>query len=285
MDQVLNWAIKELKKAKIDSAALDAEVLLSFVLKKDKTFLFSNSEKKLTNRQLEKFKKLILRRRKFEPIAYIINNKEFYGLDFYVDKNVLIPRPETELMVEESIKIIGNSKRRIILIDVGTGSGCVLISILRQIPDFAGMAWGIDFSRGALKIARKNAQKYGVLGRTQFVYSNLLENIKFKKNKKYIITANLPYLTNNQYEKLPSEIKKYEPKSALIGGKDGSDYYQKLFLSLASAELTRGSIILLEIDPSQKKSIKKFIKKYFPKTRIEIKKDLARRDRLVIIKL
>ncbi|MEA3272745.1 MAG: peptide chain release factor N(5)-glutamine methyltransferase [Patescibacteria group bacterium] len=239
--QALIWAIKQLKTS--NSPALDAEALLSFVLKKDKTFLFAHSEKKLTSNQLEKFKKLIVRRAKHEPVAYITNNKEFYGLNFYVDENVLIPRPATESMVEKALKIISNSKRPITLIDVGTGSGCIMISILKWIPASAGMTRGgagmtvvaIDSSKEALKIAQKNAKKHDVANRVKFVYSNLLE--KIKTNDNILITANLPYLTTEQYKNLPPEIKKYEPKSALVAGKDGMRYYKKLFKQIKTLNL------------------------------------------------
>ncbi|NQU83918.1 MAG: peptide chain release factor N(5)-glutamine methyltransferase [Parcubacteria group bacterium] len=310
--QALGWAIKKLnppslklrRTRKLNSPVLDAEVLLSFILKKDKTFLFAHPEKKLTAKQLEKYKKIITRRAKHEPVAYITNDKEFYGLDFYVDKNVLIPRPETELIVDEAIKIIKDSKHKILLVDIGTGSGCVAVSIVKNTKI---KAVAIDYSKPALKIAKKNAEKHGVASRIQFVYSNLLENIKLRNYEnneitKTIITANLPYLTTEQYKKLSPDIKKYEPRSALVGGKDGLRYCRELLRDVDSRLSLAGDlpqvrrswndkgrhgndvIVLLEIDPHQAKPIKKIIKEILPKAEVEIKIDLAKRDRLVAIK-
>lgn len=283
---ILSWAVGKLKKVEIDSAVLDAEVLLGFVLKKDKTFLFAHPDKNIKTQEYKKIKKYVSRRVKREPIAYITNNKEFYGLDFCVDKNVLIPRPETELMVDEAIKIIWDSKRPITLIDVGTGSGCIPISILKWIPAFVGMAAGVDFSKPALKIARINAKKNNVASRVKFVHSNLLEKIKVKKN--ILITANLPYLTTEQYKNLPLEIKEYEPRSAIVGGEDGLRYYRELLKQIKKMYSPNKSEddkmwVLLEIDPTQAKPIKELIKKYFPNAKIQIKKDLAGLNRLVVV--
>jgi release factor glutamine methyltransferase len=295
INQSLNWAIKELKKAKINSAVLDAEALLGLTIKKPKEWILTHPEAELKSQE---YKKLIKRRVKHEPVAYIIKTKEFFGLEFFVDKNVLIPRPETELMVEKVLEIIKSEKTKN-LIDIGTGSGCIPISILKWIPAFAGMtATAIDYSTKALQVARKNAEKHKV--KIKFLKGDLLSPIKKLPNGKIIITANLPYLSDSQYKKLLPEIKKYEPKSALVAGKDGLDYYRKLLTNLSLIILTppnlpfkkmgrerRGNdiITLLEIDPAQTKKIKKIIKKIFPRAKVEIQKDLAKRDRLVIIKI
>jgi len=306
INQSLNWAIKELKKAKINSAVLDAEVLFGFSIKKPKEFLFAHPDYKLKTHELKNIKKYIARRKKHEPIAYIIGTKEFYGLNFLVDKNTLIPRPETEMMVENAIKIATTEiqksrntekKARINLIDVGTGSGCIPISILKQSP-VKITTTAIDYSAKALKIARKNSAKHKV--KIKFLKGDLLLPIKKLPTGEIVITANLPYISESQYKKLSPEIKKYEPKSALIAGKDGLDYYRELLANLSLFFLTPPNLpfkkmggerhgnditILLEIDPSQSTKIKETINKIFPDAKVEIQKDLAKRDRLVIIKI
>ena len=202
----------------VDSSALDADILLSFVLKKSKEFLYTYPEKKLTKNQLAKFNQLINRRLKREPVAYLINRKEFYGLDFYVDKNVLIPRPLTESLVEQVIKEVGNKKATIA--DIGTGSGCIAIALKKHLPQ--ATIYATDISPAALKVAKKNAKKHRV--KIKFLKGDLLKpflpsrkatrpgRVAFKKID--IIIANLPYLIKNQ---IKNELK-YEPKTALLGG-------------------------------------------------------------------
>jgi release factor glutamine methyltransferase len=312
INQALNWAIKELKKVKINSAVLDAEVLLSFAIKKPKEWILTHPD---YNLKTQEYKKLIKRRAKHEPVAYITRTKEFFGLNFFVDKNVLIPRPETELMVEKALEIIKGSKRNINLIDIGTGSGCIPISIIKnnvtvcydrsKLLHSNFKIFAVDFSANALQIARKNAAKHKV--KIKFLKGNLLKPL-FSYSRELeigniIITANLPYLSDSQYKKLPPEIKKYEPRSTLVAGKDGLDYYKELLLSFQRKLESRNRnwipgqarndgwmrgndiVLLLEIDPAQTKKIKKLIGKILPNAKTEIQKDLAKRDRLVIIKI
>ena len=284
--QALLWAIKILQKNKISSPALDAEILLSFSIKKPKEFLYAHSEKNLTTTQSRLFKKLIARRAKHEPVAYIIGHKYFYGLDFFVNKNVLIPRPETELLIEETLKSkILNLKSAII--DVGTGSGAIAVTLARHLPNTKIFA--TEISPGAIKVARKNARHHKVA--ITFLRGDLLEpflNLKSKISnlKSLIIVANLPYGWKAWKNTSSAETRglKFEPRIALFTGKNGLELYEKLLqqikLLIASRQLP--IISLFEIDPGQTKSTKTIIKKYFPAAKIEIKKDLAGRDRLVI---
>ncbi|MCX6778734.1 MAG: peptide chain release factor N(5)-glutamine methyltransferase [Candidatus Magasanikbacteria bacterium] len=285
----LSWGYQKLKK-KSTSAILDSEVLLAMILKKSKEFLYTYPEHNLTATQLTKFKKLINQRAKGAPIAYLLGYKEFFGLNFIVNKNVLIPRPDTELLVEEVTgqikKTEGNKK--IILIDAGTGSGCIPVvigkrsfdSVLRTPLRMTILA--TDISASALTVARHNAQKNKV--KIKFFQGNLLEplsKILYKNSKAQIfITANLPYLTTKQMKE--KTIQK-EPRLALYGGKDGLELYQKLLQQIQNLKLTPATIFL-EIDPSQKQKILTLIKKILPNAKAEIKKDLAKKNRLVIIK-
>ncbi len=277
VDRLIQWVVKKIIAS--DSPVLDSEVLLSFVFKKPKEFLLAHPEFELSKKQTVQFKKLIARRAKGEPVAYLIGHKEFYGLDFEVNKKVLIPRPETELMAEEVVKEINGQKKNI-LVDIGTGSGCIPIAILKNTKQIKCFA--IDISTAALTVAKRNVKKHNV--KIKFLRGNLLEPManQFESvgDQKIIITANLPYLTVKQYRQNPSL--RFEPKSALVASKNGLALYEKL-LQQISALLKTHITLFLEIDPSQSRGIEKIIKKYLPQAEVKIKNDYAGKNRLVII--
>lgn len=291
INRVLVWATNKLKKNKIVSPTLDAEILLAFTLKKPKEFLFTHPEKKLATGQFNKFKKLISRRAKHEPVAYLTSHKSFYGLDFFVDKNVLIPRPDTEILVEETIKQL-NSQFSILnsaVVDVGTGSGAVAISLAKNLP--GAKIFATEISPNTLAVARKNARHHKVA--VTFLRGNLLEPL-LKRIMNYesrimelIVVANLPYLVTKQWQKTQPEVKKYEPRQALDGGKDGLRYYKQLLQQIKKIATSYKLQVtnLLEIDPSQTKPISKLIHASFPAAKIQIKKDLAERDRIVVFEI
>ena len=305
--QALVFGTEKLKKIKINSAVLDAEILLSWILKKPKEFIYAHPEKIINSQQLTKFRKLINQCAKGMPIAYLTGHKEFYGLNFLVNKDTLIPRPETELMVEEVLKQIKNDKiKNFTLIDVGTGSGCIPICLVKifysVIPAQAGIQEdlriiGLDISKKVLLIACRNAKLHKVNNKIKFIKSNLLKNILCivgaihelplqGNNTHLIITANLPFLSKKIYRQNYNNLK-YEPKSALIAGKDGLKYYCQLLKQIQS-RITYYSLpitLFLEIDPSQKNQMRFLIKKHLPIAKIEFKKDLAGLNRLIVIKL
>jgi release factor glutamine methyltransferase len=299
-------ANKILDKQKIPSSALDAEILLAFVLGKPKEYLLIHPKNKLTAKQFNKFKQLIGRRAKHEPVAYITGHKEFFGLDFLINKNVLIPRPETEILIEEANnyfkQLTTNDKRQINFIDIGTGSGCIAVSIAKTInhpkPPFTKGGEGgfcplvkggrgdfkiyaTDISKAALKIAKLNARRHDVLGQINFLQGDLLKPLIKIHNS--IIVANLPYLTTKEWQNSQPEIRKYEPRGALDGGLDGLKYFHELFQQLETYQPRKLKTIILEIGWNQATKIKNLAKKYLPGYKMEIKKDLAGFDRLVII--
>lgn len=279
----LKKATKKLQKSS-SSPALDAEVLLAYILKKDRSFLFSHFGKNLTKRQYERYKKLIARREKYEPIAYITKHKEFFGLDFYVDKRVLIPRPETETLIEEVLKAKKTyGQKSIKLADIGTGSGCIAVTLAKFWPK--AKIYATDISKKALEIARYNAKKHKVLKQIKFFCGDLLIPIS-KKTKFDIIVANLPYLTIDQLAITESEIRLYEPKIALLAGKEEIALYRRLLDQIPNYIKEKG-LIFLEIDPKfRNKIIIEIINKLkIPKSKIQIKKDLARLDRVIRIKI
>lgn len=288
LKQALSYGTNELKRAKIESAQLDAEILISFLLECTREKLISNDQYPITNAQFNKYKKLIKKRAKHYPVAYLIGSKEFYGIDFFVNENVLVPRPETELLVEEVInytkKLQAKKLKSYKLIEIGTGSGCIALSLAKYLPDAKITA--VDVSEKALMVARKNrifvGNSHGCsLRNVQFHKSNLFSNIKSLPD---IIVANLPYLTKNELRE-PSIAK--EPRIALYGGKNGLEIYEKLFKQIKRRLINNHSqlTIFLEIGEKQAKKIQELSKRYFPEAVIEVKKDLSRRDRVVIIKI
>ncbi|MBI2099020.1 peptide chain release factor N(5)-glutamine methyltransferase [Candidatus Uhrbacteria bacterium] len=294
INQALNQATKKLSRHKVgiptgvsgknyfSSPALDAEILLGLVLKKSKEEMLIHSEQKISARQFKKFSQLIKRRAKREPIAYIVGEKEFFGLKFFVNKNVLIPRPETELLVEEAIREFQISDFRFQIFDIGTGSGTIAVALAKNLPEAKIIA--TDISSAALKIARANARRHGVSKRIKFVKTNLLPQIP---NSRFqiptLIVANLPYLSTRVWKNAMPDVKNFEPKTALLGGADGLDLIKKLLAQIKARNI-RGTV-LLEVDPTQPKKLSSFAKKLFPGAIIEIKKDLAGLDRLFLAKI
>lgn len=280
--QALNWATKKLKTRKIKTAALDAEVLLSFVTKKPKEFLYTHPEIKLTKPQLKKFTALISRRLEGEPVAYLRKKKEFYGLDFYVDRRVLIPRPETELLVEKIIKLLkAKSYKLKAIADIGTGSGCIAITLAKYLPKVKILA--TDISQKTLLVARKNARKHKV--RIKFYRGNLLEPLKDKKID--IIIANLPYGCQDYWQNNSTAVTsslKFEPKKSIFTKEKGLYLYHCLFSQIAERK-QKPKLILCEFDPRQTSRLEKLVKKYLPTSKLEIKKDLAGLNRVLLIKL
>jgi release factor glutamine methyltransferase len=270
---------------------LDIEILIAHSLDKTREFVLTYPDQAITKLQETKIKKCIARRSTGEPIAYIIGHKEFYGLDFIVNKYTLVPRPETELMVELAVQNVECEMQDATIIDIGTGSGCIIISIANKLKKNTKY-YASDISEEALKIAKKNAAANGVGEKIKFLHGNLLEPLlKAKKlmSKKLFITANLPYLSKEIYATAPIDVKKFEPKSALYSGQAGLAHYHELLLqikkmiSVAPCELQVTGFF--EISPEQKTLVTKLIKNIFSNAKIEFKKDLANKWRICKINL
>ncbi len=282
-----------LKKASKKINILDAQLLLAHVLKKSREFLVAHPEQTIGKIHIIKYKYLVKKRMAGVPVAYLTGHKEFYGLDFLVNKHALTPRPDTEIMVDAVLEKLQSTdnEQQTTLIDVGTGSSCIPIAILKNLSTCKLehlQTFATDISKSALKVAKKNAKKNNV--NITFKYGNLLEPI-FKNSSLFTdycsltITANLPYLTEQQFEN-ESSIQ-HEPKSALVADKQGLALYEELLkqIKLLVTSYKLQVTTLLEIDPSQSTPIKTLIKKYLPAATIEIKKDLAGHDRIVKVKL
>lgn len=269
---------------------LDAELIIAFVLKKTREFVLAHGERKIERLKDRKITRLLREKTRGVPLAYLTGHKEFFGLDFIVDKNVLIPRPETEVLVENVLsecrmQITGGKK--IVLIDAGTGSGCIPIAIIKTLKHKNIKTFVVDISKGALRIAKANAKKHRV--KIKLLHCNLLApffntySLTNLHTYTLIITANLPYLTSKQHKQSPTI--QYEPKSALIAGKTGLELYEKLLKQVRSliSNIKYPISIFFEIDPSQSRRIIQLIKKYLPDTKVKIKKDLSGKDRVIII--
>jgi release factor glutamine methyltransferase len=272
---------------------LDIEILLAHTLHRSREFLHTHPEYKLTLLERLRLAYFLWLYKRGYSVAAITHHKEFYGLDFWVNKHTLIPRPETELIVEGVLETIKNQELRIknygvTLIDVGTGSGCIPIAIKKTLKHENIKTLATDISSPALRVARRNAREHKV--EINFLRGNLLEPLVrkssfFNLHSSFVITANLPYLTQTQFDNEPSIQK--EPHSALVAGNDGLALYEELLQQIKSLffNLKSSIFIFLEIDPSQSSKITSLIKQHLPATSVEIKTDLAGRDRVVKIDL
>ncbi|RPF74577.1 MAG: peptide chain release factor N(5)-glutamine methyltransferase [Rickettsiales bacterium TMED289] len=253
-DQLLFRGKEILKSKSIINASLDSELLLAEVLKISREKLLINLNKEAKNFEIEKFLFNINKRINNIPIAYILRKKEFWKTNFLLDRSVLIPRPETEILVEEVLKNIKKEQKKNIL-DVGTGSGCILISILKDRCHCMGT--GIDLSRNALKIAKINAKMQHLSNRIKFIHSDI---DKFKLNKYDIVVSNPPYIKKCLLNALSEDVKN-EPTLALDGGLNGSNQIYKV-IKVSAKILKKNGIMIIEIDETLLENIKKILKKY-----------------------
>ena len=271
---LLNQASKTLKQLSNTSSKLDSEILLSKIIKKNRKYLILNSNEELKKENIKSFDYLVKRRKKGEPIAYLINKKEFWKQNFYINQNVLIPRPDTEILVEETLKLF-NVNSKLNILDIGTGSGCILLSILNERKSFYGT--GIDISKKAINVARFNAKMLQLSNRATFYNSDV---DKFLIGKYDLILSNPPYIKQKDLKYLEIDIKDFEPKLALDGGKDGFSKIIKV-ISKTSTLLKRNGKFILEIGFGQKNRILNILKKnnFFIN---KVLKDYGKKDRCII---
>ena len=249
---IINTGSKELKLNNINSYRLDSEILMSKVLSKRREEVLINLDQELNNKQILEFNQLIRRRALKEPIAYILEQKEFWSKDFKVNRHTLIPRPETELMIEKLIQIFKN--KSISILDVGTGSGCILISLVSELKNTSGV--GIDVSKKALQIAKKNAFLNKINNKVKFLKCSF-EQSNFKKFD--LIVSNPPYIERGKIKRLNDDIKKHEPWVALDGGNDGLDVIAKVIYK-AKYTLKINGTLALEIGNGQFKKVSKLLR-------------------------
>ncbi len=249
---IINSLIKQgskiLKKQNIDSHQIDAELLLSKAIRKDRVFLLTNEEYKVSQKETSDYLNFILRRKHHEPLSYIIKRKEFWSLSFNVNHNVLIPRPETETIVEQVVRRF-KGKGSLNILDIGTGSGCILLSILKELKNSYGT--GIDKSFKALTIAKKNSRKLNLLQRAKFIHCDV-DNFNFGTYD--VVVSNPPYICSRKIGYLGEDIKGFEPRMALDGGSSGLETITKVIIKAEKLLKTRGSLFM-EIGDGQSRMV------------------------------
>lgn len=287
--EALNWGQEQLKqtsheKHDIDpNPMVDAQILLAACLKKPTAFLFSHFEDVLPEAVIDQYQRYIERRKRHEPVAYILQKKAFYGRDFHVNPSVLTPRPETEQMIELAKERAQDDST---LIDIGTGSGAIAVTLAAELDQ---PVVAIDIDPQTLAVAQHNASQHNVDHLISFLHGSLLEpivekNINESGRAHAMILANLPYLKINQWMAADPDIR-YEPKHALVAGVDGLDEYDALLQQL---QKERGRFpasldVFFEIDPSQELTLPALVREYFPNAQIEGLYDLAGHARIVMI--
>jgi len=255
---------------------VEAEILLTHVLDASRSTLLTHPERRLMEDQLTRYRALVDDRTSGYPLPHLTGEVAFYGLDIEVTPEVMIPRPETEMLVELAL-----AYRPAGVIDVGTGSGCIAVALAKHLPGVT--AYAIDISRPALAVARRNAERHGVDDRIQFVVGDLLDRRPAPVD---LIVSNPPYVSADEWASLPSSIRYHEPRLALDGGPDGLEVIRRL-LSQSQGLLEPGGAILVEIGASQGDDVQEIARTCFPRegTIVRIHPDLAGRDRVLEVQL
>lgn len=281
ISEILQKAYRDFKFH--EEMMLDFELLLAHSLGVSREWLFANRGSEVESTEERLFWKYVERRAKGESVAYIVGEKEFYGLNFYVDERVLVPRPETEMIVEKVLEYIRRKREtRCRVLDVGTGSGCIAVAIARILLDerIEVEVDALDLSEEALQVARLNCETHGVEDRVNLFQSDLLEAVT--RDEKYdIITVNLPYIGEDD-SFVEEGVKKFEPSIALFGGKRGFELYKKMFQELVEKNI-EFELMIGEFGFDQGKVMEELLGKYFEQKGV-IGRDLAGQNRIFIIK-
>jgi release factor glutamine methyltransferase len=274
--QALKKAEALLENEGLSTPRLDAEVLLCHAIGEDKNYLYKSPEKVLNDNEVNVFQALVERRRGREPVAYIVGKKEFWSLDLEVTREVLVPRADTEAVVEETLRICHELDGvEMKILDVGTGSGAIAIALASQLLDATVVA--VDSSMEALRIARRNAEKYELGERILFLCGNLLKPLSGKFD---IVVSNPPYVSEAEFQRLPDEIRKFEPKGALVSGRDGTECHRNL-IGDAKHRLGSGGWLVMEIGWGQAEAVGEIIRNDGSYGDVLFHRDLGGRKRVV----
>ena len=275
IEELLRYGKEKLEKQKIEDASIISRILVQYVLKIDRNKLIINKNDNVDINKENEYKEYIEKIIKGKPVQYITNNQEFMRLNFYVDENVLIPQPDTEILVEEVIKSI-DIKENIEILDMCTGSGCIGISLAKNIKNTKVTL--VDISKEAIETAKKHAIQNEVENKITFIQSDMFENVKGKFD---IIVSNPPYIKTNIIQTLDKQVQN-EPHIALNGGEDGLDFY-KILINEAHKYLKKDGKIFLEIGYDQKQEVESLAKQSKHYKKIETIKDLSQNDRVIIL--
>ena len=273
-ENALFEANRILRENNIKSSKLDSEILLSNVIKKDRKFIILNLDKFLSNLHYKKFKNLISQRLAGRPIAHIIEKKDFWKYEFKISDSALIPRPDTEILIEEVLRVF-RYKKRLHVLEIGIGSGCILLSILNEKKDFYGV--GIDISKKCIELSKLNALKFGLNNRVKFFKSDV-DNFLYGKYD--LVVSNPPYIKKHNLKYLECDVAKFEPMLALDGGIDGLSEIKKV-IDKSSKLVKKGGKLILEINFDQGSVVKKILKNngfYINK----VLKDFGKKNRCIV---
>ena len=274
IDKALKNAKAILENGGSKSPSLDSEILMSKTLESNREYILLNLRKNLEKKELDHFENLVLQRLKGKPIAYLIEKKEFWKYEFVTKKNILIPRPDTETLIEEVFKLTKN-KSNLRILDIGVGSGCILLSILKEKKDFYGI--GVDISKKCISLSKTNAQKLGLINRVKFIQSDI-DN--FSNGKYDLIISNPPYIKKHCLKYLEKDVIGFEPILALNGGLDGLSKIRKIILKSSELIKKKGKFVL-EINFDQRKEVRNLLEiNGFYINRIV--QDLAKNDRCIV---
>ena len=292
--EALAQAVTQLRNEGVDSPRLDSELLLAYVLGVNRAAILAHPNQRLTPKALTRFRDLVNRRARREPLAYIVGHREFHGLDLCLNPHVLIPRPETELLVEHALKLARGLASHPRIVDVGAGSGAIAVTLAVHLPQ--ARVYALDASPEALAIVAENAERHGVSDRVRCLQGDLLEplaRIEPAPNgattepswagQADLITANLPYVTTDEWGALAPEIREYEPRAALDGGPDGLNLIRRL-LATAGPFLRSGGSLLLEIGASQGEAVTALAQASLAPAETNLYRDYAGLDRLVVVR-
>ena len=280
-DEALRRAVATLRANRIEDPEIEAEVLLRHVLQLDRTYLFLRLPEALAQEQLQEFQRLIARRVAHTPNAYLTGRREFYSMSFAVGPGVLIPRPETEHLVDAVLEVgraLLAERGRATFVDAGTGSGAIALAVAKHLPALRVLA--TDISPAALAVADLNAKRLRLAGRVTFLQGDLLEPLREPVE---IIAANLPYIPTATWAALPPEIREHEPRLALDGGEDGLRVIDRL-LATVPQHLASGGVVILEIQYDQAEPLRELVAERLPGAALEVEQDLAGHDRVAVIR-
>ncbi len=283
ISNILKWALDTLKEADIDSPGINADTLLSFVLSCDRTKLYTNPDEIISNTDINWYEELISERVRHVPLQYITHRAEFMSLDFFVNEHVLIPRPETEILVETVLENAHDKQyanRKITIMDIGTGSGNIAVSLAKNLSNVE--IYASDISQEALEVAKENVQKHQVVDKVHLLHGDLSGAFisHIDQGSVDFIVSNPPYVSESEWENLEPELKDHEPLEALVAGKDGLCFYRRIIRD-ASDWLMPDGYLVIEIGETQTDAIIMLMESERHYGDIEITKDLQGKERII----
>lgn len=280
IEKLLQDGTAMIEKRDYNNPFLDVQLILSYLLKKDKIYLFIHKDEEVEKEISEKFYEMVKIRNTGYPLQYMINTQEFMGLEFFVQKGVLVPRPDTEILVEKIINIVNNSdmkNRKIKILDIGTGSGAIALSLAYYLKNSEVTA--VDISGSAINTAKINKDKLN-LSNVSIAEADIFKNTDVLNDKYDIVVSNPPYIESSAINQLPIEVSQYEPKLALDGGADGLEFYRQIVNVFKMIHL-KNSILSVEIGYNQRETVKEIFEGVNMFEKIECDKDYAGNDRVV----